>query len=172
MDEQLCRATPQESATCAAVIRAAFLEIAERFHLNVRNCPTHPSNCTPEWVKEAMAKGVEYYLLTQYQQAIGCVALLKANRDVFYMERLSVLPEFRGRGYGRMLVDFCIEQALQRGAKRLEAGLNAEQTELVEWYRHMGFRFKQRARLHHLPYSLAFLYYDLQEVPVYDAETA
>jgi diamine N-acetyltransferase len=172
MDEQIRKATSQDSVILAEMIRASFKDVANRFLLTSRNCPTHPSNCTAEWVQDALAKGVEYFILTQYDQPAGCVALLKANRDVFYMERLAVLPEFRNRGYGRTLVECCIEEAVRRGARRIEAGLNADQDELVEWYRRMGFRFKQRARLHHLPYAVAFLYYDLHEEFVYDSASA
>ncbi|RPI00023.1 MAG: GNAT family N-acetyltransferase [Calditrichaeota bacterium] len=172
MDEQIRRATINDCSMLANLIRSAFKTVAVRFSLTPLNCPSHPSNCRAEWIQDAMAKGVEYYIMTQYDQPIGCVALQKANRDVFYMERLAVLPEFRDHGYGRMLVEHCLEIASQRKAKRVEAGVIADQTELIEWYRRLGFRFKQRARLHDLPFTVAFIYFDLQEEWSYASESA
>ena len=172
MDGQIRKATEKDVALLANLIRTSFKDVAARFHLSKDNCPTHPSQCTPEWIKTAFIKGVEYFILTQYSEPIGCVALQRANREVYYMERWAVLPEYRDQGCGRMLVEFCLQLSKKRRAKRVEAGIIADQRELLEWYRRLGFRFKQQARLHHLPFSVAFLYCDLLEEWVYEAEPA
>lgn len=172
MDGQIRKATDKDVALLANLIRTSFKDVAARFHLSKHNCPTHPSYCTPEWIKTAFLKGVEYFILTRYSEPIGCVALQRANREVYYMERLAVLPEYRNQGFGRMLVEHCLQIAIQRRAKRVEAGIMADQQELLEWYRRLGFRFKQRGRLHHLPFSVAYLYCDLQEELIYEAEPA
>ena len=107
-------------------------------------------------------------------RAVGCVALQRANRDVYFMEKLAVLPEYRSRGCGSTLVNYCLRLARQRAAKRVVVGIIADQMELIEWYRWLGFRFKQYARLHHLPYTVAFMYNNLvhQKELFYEAEAA
>jgi len=77
------------------------------------------------------------------------------------MERLCVLPPFRGQGYGTRLVEHAIKLAKTKKARRLEIGVIADHREVVEWYRFLGFRFKQQAQFHHLPFRVEFLYYDL-----------
>ena len=86
------------------LIRASFADVAGRFDLTPENAPTHPSNCTPEWILTAMGKGVAFLLLESPQGAVGCVAVERADREVCYLERLAVLPEYRRKGHGRELV--------------------------------------------------------------------
>ncbi len=166
MDEVIKRARLEESETIAALLRTAYHEIAEKYHLSPRVYPAHPSYTTSVQISNEMKSGVEYFFMTRYGQPIGCASVLKVNRDVLFMDRLAVLPSFRGQGCGRLLVEHCLELARQRGAKRLETGITADRDELVEWYRRMGFRFKQPARLHFLPYRVEFMYYDLAEASV------
>ncbi|MBN1481981.1 GNAT family N-acetyltransferase [candidate division KSB1 bacterium] len=155
------RANEGDITLLADLIRCSFRDVANRFKITPENCPTHPSNCTYEWVENSLKKGTEFYILSEDAVPVGCVALERASRDVYYMERLAVLPEFRDHGYGRALVDYCFSQARLRMAKRVEAGIIADQIELVEWYRRLGFRFKQRARFHNLPFPVAFMYHNL-----------
>ena len=159
---QIRRATEGDIALLADLIRSSFKDVANQFNITPENCPTHPSNCTAEWLENAFKKGTEYFILLDDSEPVGCVALERANREVYFIERLAVLPEYRDQGYGHALVDYCFEQARERMAKRVEAGVIADHLELVEWYRRLGFRFKQRARFHHMPFPVAFMYHDLR----------
>ena len=172
MSEYIRRASEEDIVLLADLIRSSFKDVANQFHITLDNCPTHPSNCTAEWIKDERKKGTEYFILMENSTAIGCAALERANRDVYYLERLAVLPTYREHGYGHALVEFCLEQARTRRAKRVETDLIADHWELVEWYRRLGFRFKQRARFNHLPFAVTFMYYDLEEQFVYDLEAA
>jgi len=165
MDGYIRRATEEDIPRLAALIRTSFKDVAARFHLKAKNCPAHPAFCTP---------GEEFYLLMEDSRAVGCVALMRANRDVYYLERLAVLPEYRSQGGGSSLMNFCIRTARKRAARRVVVGVAADQKELLEWHRSLGFRFKQYARFHDLPYSVAFMYYDLihQEELFFEAEAA
>ena len=54
MDEaiQIIRtADVHEASLLAHLIRSAYGDVATRFNLTPQNCPKHPSNCTPDWVK-------------------------------------------------------------------------------------------------------------------------
>ena len=174
MDGHIRRATEEDIPLLAALIRTSHKDVAIRFNLKAKKCPTHPAFCTDEMIKKSAAKGEEFYILMDESRAVGCVALLRANRDVFYMERLAVLPEYRSCGCGSLLANFCIQLARKRAARRVVVGVIADQTELIEWHRWLGFRFKQYARFPDLPYSVAFMYNDLllQEELFFEAEAA
>jgi N-acetylglutamate synthase-like GNAT family acetyltransferase len=161
MAGQIRRATEGDISLLTDLIRNSFKDVANQFNITEENCPTHPSNCTADWVKETLKKGTEYFILTEDSNVIGCVALGKANQEVYFMERLAVLPEYRDKGYGHTLVDYCFKQARERMAKRVEADVIADHDELVEWYRRLGFRFKQRARFNHIPFPVAYMFHEL-----------
>lgn len=44
--------------------------------------------------------GIEMYGLYEEDRFVGFVALEKANEEVYWLEKLAVLPEFRHKGYG------------------------------------------------------------------------
>ncbi len=139
------------------LIRNSFRDVADRFNLTFENCPTHPSHCIDEWIESALKKGIRYYILEKENVPCGCVALEQAQPDVFYLERLSVLPEFRRNGLGELLVSHAVNVAKKLGAHRIEIGIISHQTELKEWYRKLGFSVKKERQFEHLPFVVAFM---------------
>ena len=137
--------------------------MAARFDLTLEKAPTHPSHCTSDWVLTAMNKGIPYYILEYENQPVGCVALERANREVCYLERLAVLPDFRQKGLGRALVRHAMKQAAAIGVRRLEIAIISEQEELQVWYEDFGFIVNRRKRFDHLPFEVAFMGLNLPE---------
>jgi diamine N-acetyltransferase len=150
-------ATKADIPILAEIIRKAFYDVAVRFGLTEENCPKHPSNCKAEWIEEALAKGVRYFLLDSEGLPCGCVALEQAGPEVCYLERLAVLPERRRQGLGRALVGHALNEAGKLGATQVDIGIIAEQTELKEWYKKIGFSEQRKARFPHLPFEVLFM---------------
>jgi len=150
-------ARPQDAETIAGVIRRSFQDVAVRFSLTRDNCPKHPSNCATAWVEADLERGVQYFILSHNSEPIGCVGLEKAGSDLFYLERLAVLPERRRNGFGRRLVDHALSLAEAGNAHRVSIGVIAEQTELKEWYARLGFVEKETKRFPHLPFRVTFM---------------
>ena len=147
--------------TLTHIIRTSNQDVAERFHLTAHNAPKHPSNCTENWIEGAMAKGVRYFLLKADGRSCGCVALERARPEVFYLERLAVLPSDRHKGYGQALVRHAIQEAVTTGCRRLEIGIIAENVELKRWYEKMGFITGATKDLAHLPFKVTLMHLDL-----------
>ena len=134
MDAGIRDAVQDDAALLAGVIRDSFRDVADRFRLTADTCPTHPSNCTEQWIETEFEKGVRYFVLDNGTRPCGCVALERAAPEICYLERLAVLPEYRRRGYGTRLVDHSLCTARDMGVRRVEIGIIAEQTDLKEWY--------------------------------------
>jgi N-acetylglutamate synthase-like GNAT family acetyltransferase len=155
------RATIEDLEVLASIIRGSFRDVAERFSLTQDNCPKHPSNCTTSWVESDMARGVQYFILSQNENPIGCVGLERPSIDVFYLERLCVLPEMRGKNFGGSLVRHALSYATSKGARKVSIGIIAEQTELKEWYKTFGFVEMEIKRFAHLPFQVCFMEFDI-----------
>jgi len=154
-------ATNKDITLLATLIRNSFLDIAERFNLTPQNCPTHPSNCKTEWIESALKKGIKYYILEKKNVPCGCVALERAQSDVFYLERLSVLPQFRRNGFGEAMVNHAVNEAKRLGAHRIEIGIISDHIKLREWYKIFGFSVKNENQFEHLPFKVTFMSRDL-----------
>ncbi|MBN1572677.1 MAG: GNAT family N-acetyltransferase [Deltaproteobacteria bacterium] len=152
-------ATTDDVSLITSIIRRSFIDVADRFGLTKENTPTHPAYMTEEKIRGAMEKGTAFFILEDGDNAIGTVALEESGKSpgVFYAERLSVLPEFRKRGAGGLLLGRAVDEAVALGAHRVEIGIISEQAELQHWYEGWGFRVKGRKRFDHLPFTVTFM---------------
>jgi GNAT superfamily N-acetyltransferase len=143
------------------LIRQSYGDVARRFKLTPTNCPTHPSNCTDEWIEKDFGRGVTYFILEHRGIPAGCVAIEKANADLCYLERLAVLPHERQNGLGSQLVEHIFHTARELGSKKVGIGIIAAQMELKQWYRKFGFIEGETKEFSHLPFMVTFMTYEL-----------
>lgn len=155
-------ATRKDIALLTDIIRGSFRDVAERFGLTLENCPRHASNCMVDWIEKDMDRGVTYFILEEEGQASGCVALEKVSDELCYLERLAVPPHQRRHGLGKVLVDHVLDKAKLSGAKRVNIGIIAKQTELGNWYRKIGFVETETKEFAHLPFRVRFMSYEIK----------
>jgi N-acetylglutamate synthase-like GNAT family acetyltransferase len=158
------KATLNDREVVATIIRNSFCDVARRFALTKDNCPKHPSNCTSSWIEADVLRGVQYSVLYLDENPIGCVAIEKPSSDVCYLERLSILPEMRGRHFGVKLVNHALECAASAGANKVSIGIIDEQTELKEWYIQLGFAVTETKRFPHLPFTVCLMEFDIKKL--------
>ena len=158
---QVC--TQKDIGVLAEIIRRSFQNVALRFDLTRENAPRHPSNCTEDWIQKDMERGVTYFVLENENIVVGCVALEQANPEVCYMERLAVLPSKRRCGFGKALVTHVLSEARNLGAKRVNIGIIADQTELKNWYKGIGFVEGESKKIPHLPFRVTFMFRELDK---------
>ena len=154
---QIRTATIVDAEVLARLVSDSFRPVAARFGLTPANCPTHPSFCTPEWIRADVRKGKSYYILSAGKVPCGCVAIEQPQPEVCYLQRLAVLPEFRRQGHGRALVEHVLAEAARRQAARVELAMIADHHELKAWYEKVGFTTMRTERFSHLPFTVAFL---------------
>jgi len=88
---------------------------------------------------------------------IGFVAIEKAGENLYYMERLAVLPRHRHHGHGRTLVQFVEDHVRTDGGRVISIGIIYESPILKDWYRQMGFRETSKQKFSHLPFTVCFM---------------
>lgn len=141
------------------IIRDSFLDVAERFGLTPQNSPTHPSNCRPEWLLREINRGVDFYILENDGQPVGCAALEKINDEICYLERLAVLPRERRQGFGEALVRHVLSNARLLHAYRVQIGIIAEHQELHDWYEKLGFEDVESKKFPQHVFGVTFMSY-------------
>jgi N-acetylglutamate synthase-like GNAT family acetyltransferase len=151
----------EDTRILAEIIRRSFQDVAERFGLTEENAPRHPSNCTVNWVRKDMERGVTYFAIENRNRVVGCVALQRANSEVCYLERLAVLPNHRRRGFGKALVEHVLLEARLVGAHCVSIGIIAEHTELKDWYKRLGFSEGESKKFPDLPFGVTVMTYEV-----------
>jgi ribosomal protein S18 acetylase RimI-like enzyme len=81
----------------------------------------------------------------------------RATETTCYLERLAVLPQHRGSGYGTRLVRHALTQAQVMGAAKVGIGIIAADSGLNAFYQSLGFEAGQTKRFAHLPFEVAFM---------------
>lgn len=150
-------ACPADTALLVKLIRESHRDVAVQFGLSGTNCPKHPSFCTEDWIAADFARGEKYFILANNEEPVGCVAYEKPSATLAYLNRLSVLPPHRRKGYGAELVRFILELARRDSVGTLSIGVIGEHTALLKWYGKLGFVYRETKRFPHLPFSVTYM---------------
>jgi ribosomal protein S18 acetylase RimI-like enzyme len=132
--------TEDDLIECTHVIRVSFKTVAEEFGLTAENAPSHPSNMTYEKLRGSIDRGLKLFGLVCRNEIIGCVGIERSGDEgCYYIERVSVLPEFRHKGLGTMLLDFACGFIRDQKGKKASLTMINNHNILKEWYRKYGF---------------------------------
>lgn len=163
MRSKIRSCTKEDVEVLAEIIRRSFRDVAERFGLTQENAPRHPSNCTVDWIRKDMERGVDYFAMENSDCIIGCVALERTNTGVCYLERLAVLADHRRRGLGKALVEHVLSKAEGLGVNCVSIGIIAEHTELKDWYKRLAFVEGASKEFPNLPFGVTIMSYGIKE---------
>jgi GNAT superfamily N-acetyltransferase len=142
--------------TSLQVIRDSFITVAQELNLTKENCPAHSAFTTREKLLE-LQKKTDLFGLFKDGMQVGFVAIEKAEGGVYYLDKLSVLPEHRHMGYGKKLVKFVIDRVKKHGGEKVSLGIIDSHAVLKEWYRSLGFRETGTKKFEHLPFVVCFM---------------
>ncbi|PPG37432.1 GNAT family N-acetyltransferase [Pseudoclavibacter sp. RFBA6] len=98
------------------------------------------------------------------EQRVGCVALLRIGDGVAELVKMSVAPEARGSGIGRMLITAAIDHAREQGITKLMLESNQSLAPAVRLYESVGFQHVPASAHAPTPYSRADVFMDLDLV--------
>lgn len=123
--------------------------------------PTPPVPALADRVRELLADEAIAVLLAGEPPALGLALFrirpsLWSNAEDVYLEELYVVPEHRGKGYGRALLGTAMEAARQAGAEHFELTTGEEDIEARHLYESCGFTNREGA-----PDGPRMLYYEI-----------
>ena len=159
-----------EFPRAAEVIRTSFATVAKEFNLTEQNCPTHTSfSTTVETLRQNIEWGWLMYGFYDEGQLIGYIAISKeygTGRNVYELHNVAVLPEYRHKGYGRKLLDFCKEKVKKLGGNKITIGIIDEHTVLKNWYAANGFVHTGTKKFEQFPFTVGYMEYIDKEVNI------
>lgn len=139
------------------IIADSFKTVADEFNLTKKNCPTHPSFISFKKLKESKDKGLRLFGFFENNKQVGFVAIEKATNILYYLEKLAVLPEFRHKGYGKILISFVFDFVKKAGGKKISIAIIDKSKILKDWYISNGFVEKNKKDFEKLPFTVCFL---------------
>ena len=91
------------------------------------------------------------------EKQIGMYVLEDGDKNFYYVEKLSVLPEYRHRGYGDYMMKHAIEYSKEKKADGVSVALIDEQKILKDWYIKLGFYETIKKNFDNLPFTVCFM---------------
>ncbi|MBN2011452.1 GNAT family N-acetyltransferase [candidate division KSB1 bacterium] len=142
-----------------SVLQNSFETVARLYKLTEQNCPTNAAFITAEKLISLKQKPVIMFGLYENSRQIGFVALEKSTskNHVYYLEKLAVLPEYRHRGYGNLLMDHCVNYVRDHAGEKISIGIIFEHQLLKKWYENYGFVSTGLKSFKHLPFTVCFM---------------
>jgi ribosomal protein S18 acetylase RimI-like enzyme len=130
---QFRQANENEVPLLLAILHAAFEEYRGRLD--------PPSGVHAETMESVQAKLKTAKAVIAYvgNEAAGCVFYERESNHI-YLGRLSVLPQFRKLGIGRVLINYVEAQAVNLGVPRVQLGVRIALPRLKAYYEKLGYR--------------------------------
>lgn len=112
-------------------------------------------------LRKIIQPGGHIFMALAGGKAVGCCALIAEAPGEFELAKMAVDEELRGRGVGRKLLVYTIEQARALGATRLHLESNKKLENAVHLYEAVGFRHIPPERLKPSPYARADVFMEM-----------
>ncbi len=148
----------EEKDGIVKVIRSSFATVAEELKLTKENSPTNPAFISYDSISESLNKGLNLYGMFSGDKIIGCIGIEDSGNDnIFYIERLAVIPEYRHKNYGTELLNYAFSEIRKQNGKTVSIGIINENSVLKNWYAEYGFIETGLKKFDHLPFTVCFM---------------
>lgn len=161
MNNKIKPANLHDADIIAFIVSQSNKDVAEKFKLTFENNPKHPSFYTKDWVTSDMNRGEVYFLYRENEVNMGGVAFEQPDSQTSYLNRLSVLPEYRRRGIGEKLAKYIFDFSRTRNIQTVSIGIIAKHIALKKWYLKLGFTEGETKSFDHLPFDVTYMSYEL-----------
>jgi N-acetylglutamate synthase-like GNAT family acetyltransferase len=89
--------------------------------------------------EEILDKGGKIFFALDDDAVIGTASLLKVSDKEYELAKMAVTENYQHAGIGKMLMDYCIEEAKNMNAKKLTLFSNTKLEAAIHVYRKYGF---------------------------------
>ncbi len=136
------QATEADLDELVSLLRAGFDSQVRELGLTAETAPWHVAFRGAEDTEREMGY-LTFYIIVADGRPAGCIAIQNDVEPEYggdgYIGRVTVHPDYRRRGYARLLMTFA-ESALQdRGARRVRLHVLTVLDGLVEFYARQGY---------------------------------
>lgn len=120
----------------AADFKRINLEWLDKYHLTEE--PDRRILDDPK--KAILDSGGVIYLAKANDTIIGSVALINEHDGVYELAKMTVIPEWQGKGIGNLLIEKCLSKAYELEAKKIILFSNHQLQAALRLYLKYGFK--------------------------------
>lgn len=116
-----------------------YMKAYEKIHTVEQNRFSFHEMYSAESLREQLVHG-QFFVITDEGQDKGYISIYPISANQWMLDKLYILPECKGLGYGRKLVEYVIGTIRNQSQAPFEIVLNVNRrNDSVAFYQHMGF---------------------------------
>jgi diamine N-acetyltransferase len=97
-------------------------------------------------LKRQMAEGAEFIIVYDNDNPIGFASYQRMTPDKYKLHKIYVLPDQQGKGTGRSIIDYVMNDIKKKGGRSLHLQVNKNNT-AKEFYERLGFKEVEQVKL-------------------------
>jgi GNAT superfamily N-acetyltransferase len=104
-------------------------------------------------LQESMRTDQDFYLAFDVRNPVGFMSLKNKDEDILRIEKLYLLPQTQGKGFGKELISFAKEEAKSRNKNIVQLNVNRG-NKAYYFYLKMGFTVVEEIDIPYFDYIL------------------
>jgi ribosomal protein S18 acetylase RimI-like enzyme len=129
-----------DSGIITDILNKAFMTVALQFNFTKENVPRFPAFITSNIIENQLNNGLKMYGYKNDEKITACVGYSYYKEQIYFIERLAALPDYRHLGIGKKLMNFVENKIMESGGKTAEIHVVDINIILVEWYKKLGYK--------------------------------
>lgn len=166
MTVKISQLTQSQLLGYLSIIRRSFHTVAETYGLPEENCVASGSFIKMDQLMGDFRRGVKLFGCLCDGVSAGYMQLEMTEPGKFTLDKVAVLPEYRGQGLGMQMVNYAIAYAVKHGGLTLTVSVFAADESLIAWYTRHGFILRDTVTKPGLPLEVARMERDLRGLEV------
>ena len=98
-------------------------------------------------LQQQMHKGSQFIFVYDDEYLVGFAAYFQKESSIFKLDKIYVLPSQKGKGTGRFVIDYIIDEVKQKGGTALQLQVN-RYNNAKTFYEKLGFVVIEEADFH------------------------
>jgi len=121
------------------ILNQAFMTVAIQFNFTKENAPRFPAFIDLNVIENSMNNGLKMFGYELNKQIVACVGYSHYKDQIYFIERLATLPEYRHLGIGKKLMKFAENKIRENNGKIIEIHVVDVNKTLIDWYKKLDF---------------------------------
>lgn len=152
---EIVKANFEDGKIISMLIQESFKRQAELLNISESDYPDYVAFETEEMARNRIIN-TQVKILFVDAEPIGTIGSYKKD-EIGNIERLAILPRFRGNDYGKLLLEKTETELFNNGCKVINLSIVASFKRLQKYYEQNGYSCNDKKRFPSLPFEVLFL---------------
>jgi ribosomal protein S18 acetylase RimI-like enzyme len=151
-----------DSKNITSILNNAFMTVAQKYNYTKENAPGFPAFINYDVIERQLNNGLKMYGYKTDDKIIACVGYSYDKGQIYFIERLATLPEYRHLGIGKKLMDFIENKIRENNGKIAEIHIVNNNGILKDWYKKLGYKEIRIEEPKTLPFKVGIMNKELK----------